>query len=44
MFAGTSGGVVTVGGAAVIVVAIRRCNGCMFAGTSGSVVGVGGAT
>ena len=44
MFAGASGGVVGVGGAAIVIIAIRRCNGCMFAGTSGSVVGVGGAT
>ena len=42
MFAGTSGGVVTVGGAAIVVIAVWRWYGCVLAGASGGVIAVGG--
>ena len=43
MFAGAGCGVVTVGGGAIVVVAIGRRYGYVFALANGGVVGVGGA-
>ena len=42
MFAGASYGVVTVGSATIVVVAIRWGNGCMLAGAGCGVIAVGG--
>ena len=44
MLAGTCGGVIGVGGAAIVIIAIRWGNEYMLAGACGGVVGVGGAT